>query len=172
MDIRRLNLDDLDEYFEIRLKALQVSPAAFLSSYEEEKLKGKGYFETYLSNTDHNRVILAAVLQNKIAATIGLYKEDKIKNQHKAQIWGMFVDPIHRGTGIGSQLLDFAINFAKNNMNAETLSLSVESSNKSAIKLYESRGFKLWGTEPKAIKIGNQFLDDNHMVLIFNLDET
>ncbi|MCI9084477.1 MAG: GNAT family N-acetyltransferase [Bacilli bacterium] len=49
--------------------------------------------------------------------------------------------PTHRKQGIGSQLLEYAINDMKNN-NCTTISLEVESNNIEAINLYSKYGFQ------------------------------
>ncbi|MBC7742610.1 MAG: hypothetical protein H7061_10460 [Bdellovibrionaceae bacterium] len=49
-------------------------------------------------------------------------------------------------------------------MKVELIQLSVEANNLAARKLYESRGFKCWGTEPKAMRMDGQYYDDCHMI--------
>ena len=143
--IRRLAVTDLDAYFINRLEALKDSPSAFLTTYEEEVARGNEHFKNTLSHTGNDKVIFGAVHDQKILGTIGLYKEEKPKLSHRAGMWGMYISPEIRGQGYGQKLLDVAIHFAKTEMKSHGIGLSVESNNKRAIKLYESRGFKCWG---------------------------
>lgn len=60
-----------------------------------------------------------------------------------------------RGQGIGKQMLNLAIKYAKNNLNAKKITLGVFSNNLSAKYCYESVGFKETGIIDKyPIKLG------------------
>lgn len=166
LEFRRLGLEDLEAYFANRLLALQNAPNAFLTTYEEEKARGNEHFKKTLSHVGNEKAIFGALQNQKVWGTIGLFREDRPKINHKAMIWGMYVHNDFRGQGAGAQLLDMAIAFARTEMKVELIQLSVESNNSAARKLYESRGFKCWGTEPKAMKSGAQWFDENHMSLI------
>ncbi len=165
MELRRLIESDLESYFANRLRALQNAPSAFLTTFEEEKKRGNAHFKNTLSHLGNDKAIFGAVNEGKIVATIGIFREDRPKLLHKAMIWGMYVDVDYRRGGTGAKLLDLAIHFAKNEMKAASIQLSVESTNHSARKLYESRGFKVWGTEPKAMFFDSQYFNEDHMVL-------
>lgn len=62
--------------------------------------------------------------------------------------------PDHRGQGIGSHLLTWAANFAKQNLNAAVLSLFVVRSNTKAVRLYERAGFMVHNQQKD--KTGNR----------------
>lgn len=168
MEFRRLTLDDLDSYFANRLRGLQNSPHAFLTTFAEEKTRGNAHFVNTLSQSGDDRVIFGAINdQGIVVGTIGVFKEDRERTSHKCTIWGMHVDEDQRNKGIGGRLLDLAVKHAREKMNAAGIYLSVESGNKSARNLYESRGFQCWGTEPKAMRLSDTFCDEDHMALIF-----
>ena len=57
-----------------------------------------------------------------------------------------------------------AIVHVKDKTSCVAIYLSVESTNIAARKLYESCGFKVWGAELKAKKIGLKFYDSLHML--------
>jgi RimJ/RimL family protein N-acetyltransferase len=168
VELRRLTIADLDSYFENRLRALQDSPSAFLTTYAEEVARGNSWFSQILSTQGDHRVIFGAVEGGRVVGTLGLSKEERPKLAHKAVIWGMFVDGGKRGAGIGGQLLDMGIHHAREKMGVVGVFLSVESGNCAARSLYESRGFKTWGVEPKAMHLDGAFFDEDHMALIFN----
>lgn len=67
--------------------------------------------------------------------------------------------------GIGSQLLNNIIAFAKEN-DFEVIDLQVRGDNKSAIHLYEKHGFKKIGEHPAFLKIGVDMISFNIMCLI------
>jgi ribosomal protein S18 acetylase RimI-like enzyme len=80
----------------------------------------------------------------------------------------MFVEPEQRGKGLGGKLLKLVIDHARQKMKVRSLLLSVEATNSSARALYEKYGFKKWGTEPRAMKVGESFLDEDQMVLLLD----
>ena len=67
--------------------------------------------------------------------------------------------------GIGSQLLDNMITFAREN-DFEVIDLQVRSDNKRAIHLYEKYGFKKIGEHPAFFKISGENISFDIMCLI------
>ncbi len=165
MEFRRLSKSDLSICFASRLRALEHSPSAFLTTLAEEKERGLPFFERILSMPGHDNLIFGAVLNDTVVGTIGIYQENRPKTRHRSMIWGMYVDVDQRGRKIGGTLLDMAIKHAQEKMKVTTISLSVESTNDGARKLYESRGFKCWGTEPKAMCTDGHYYDEDHLML-------
>ncbi|MGZ3694940.1 MAG: N-acetyltransferase family protein [Bdellovibrionota bacterium] len=165
MEFRRLIASDTDSYFENRLRALEHAPSAFLTTLEEEKARGNEHFAKTLAHTGNERAIFGALQSGKVIGTVGIVQESRPKLRHKAVIWGMYVDLGHRKCGVGAKILDLAIQFAKEEMQVALLYLSVEAENDGARRLYESRGFKVWGTEPRAMFFDNKFWDEQHMIL-------
>lgn len=47
----------------------------------------------------------------------------------------------------------------------EQVLLSVARTQEAAIRLYRSLGFEPYGCEPRALKVGNRFIDEEHMIL-------
>ena len=48
----------------------------------------------------------------------------------------------------------------------ESVHLSIEHGNVAARRLYESRGFEMWGVEPQAMKSDGEYLDEAHLRLV------
>ena len=69
------------------------------------------------------------------------------------------------GNGIGSKLMLFVIDFAKDVAHAEIVSLEVRSDNERAIKLYEKYGFEKIGTFKGFFKIDGEKVDFDLMNL-------
>ncbi|MGZ5094953.1 MAG: GNAT family N-acetyltransferase [Burkholderiales bacterium] len=99
-----------------------------------------------------------------LAGMIGLVRAAKLKQRHKAMIWGMYVQPNHRREGLGRALLNVAIEQART-WSVDQLQLSVAERGTAAKHLYESAGFRLWGTEPRALHWDGRFLAEHHLVL-------
>lgn len=165
--VRRLTKNDANDFFNLRLESLQECPSNFLSSYDEEKITGRSFFENLLASDDNKNVIFAAFIKNKMIGSIGIYQEKAIKAAHKCNVWGMYVQANYRKHAVGKQLLESAIHHAKEKMHCLIMNLSVETNNIAAKNLYETYGFKIWGTETKAMRIDQRFYDEFHMSLIF-----
>ena len=162
---RRLVKEDLNDFFSLRLESLLDFPTAFLASYDEEKKLGASLYEKALNNNINN-LVFGAFVEKKLIGFIGIYQEERQKTNHKSNIWGMYVQTDYRSQGIGKALLENAVTYAKNTMKSLIVNISVEATNISAKKLYESYGFKVWGTEPKAMQINGNFYTEFHMALI------
>jgi len=76
---------------------------------------------------------------------------------------GILVDRLHRGSGIGTELLRDALRQCRGKF--EIVRLSVFATNPGARRLYERFGFVPCGRIPKAIRRGNEYVDEDLMVL-------
>ncbi len=166
MEVRRLIPADIDAFFAIRLRALGIAPTAFNTTLEEDQRSGPSRFMATLADESNTKAIFGAVIDDKIVAILAILQEERSQTRHKASISSVFVDVDHRRKGLATQLLDVAIHFAQNEMLVSAIYLSVESKNSSAITLYESRGFKIWGIEPRAMLRDGVFYDQAQMVLV------
>lgn len=164
MEIRQLNRIDAEEYLSIRLEALQNSPYAFASSYEEEKNqtaeKYKNRFETPI-----NTFTFGSFEESQLVGVVTLVKEQLLKLSHRANIVAMYIKPENRGNGIGKALISKVIEKAYNLEGIEQIYLSVATTNVPAKKLYTSSGFEVFGKEKRALKFDNTYYDEEHMVL-------
>lgn len=73
-----------------------------------------------------------------IAGYISLLWRERCRN---LRIYSIAVDPSFRGRGVGRQLLDAAAGYARER-GLDTLSLEVHTTNRAALALYESYGFR------------------------------
>jgi ribosomal protein S18 acetylase RimI-like enzyme len=163
MDIRLLKPEDAKEYKKIRLEALQNSPEAFSSSFDEEKGNPVEAYENRLHSAES--FTFGAFERDRLMGVTTFLKEKKSKLKHRANIVAMYVSPEKRGMGIGKSLMLAAIQKGKEMEEIEQINLCVVSTNESAKKLYTSLGFKAFGIEKRALKIEGRYFDDEHMVL-------
>lgn len=82
---------------------------------------------------------------------------------HRAEL-GLTVLKSEWNKGLGSQLLQKAIEFAKSN-DIEIINLEVRSDNLRAIHVYEKFGFRKTGTSPAYLKIADSYVDFDIMCL-------
>lgn len=157
--VRKLTPEDAIQYNALRLEALRKNPKNFACSYEEEN--GKPLSEvakrlatgTYLGIFDGDALI----------GTVALTQEELLKMNHKGDVREMYVDESKRSRGIGKKLLEALFVEAKAK-GIKELQLTVAAENAPAVKLYQSMGFTIWGTERNALKTPEGgFIDELHM---------
>jgi ribosomal protein S18 acetylase RimI-like enzyme len=79
----------------------------------------------------------------------------------------MYVAPEYAGRGVGQKLLTACIERAREIPGLEQLQLTVTDSNARAKSLYEKAGFRVFGLEQNALKIGQQYFHKCHMALSY-----
>jgi RimJ/RimL family protein N-acetyltransferase len=166
MHIRRLAEDDAEAFRTLRLRALRESPEAFGSSYEETVGQSTASMAQRMRPdpaAPHNFVLGA--FDPGLIGMIGFYREPRAKTRHKGAIWGMFVACEARGRGIGRALLETVIVEARQIPGLEQIVLLVVAGNQAASGLYLSCGFAVYGVEPRALRVGDQYYDEELMVL-------
>ena len=162
MQIRQLTAHDAADYRALRLRALWEYPEAFTSSYDEEQDKPEDWYEQRLDSARTR--FWGAFADGQLCGVVGLEREARAKNRHKATVVGMYVSTEYNGQGIGRRLMDALCEQARAD-GLELLVLTVTQGNDLALQLYESAGFRSFGVEPRAIKIDGRFFSKNHMVL-------
>lgn len=160
-EVRRLSTMDAAGYRDLRLGGLRAHPEAFGASWEEEAAQPLAWFADRL---DQNVVFGGGpVATSTLRGVVGFYVSDNAKQRHKGVLWGMFVQPEARGTGLGPSLVARVLEHAKQTV--EEVRLTVTATNTAAIRLYERAGFEGYGLERRALKIGDDYHDEMLMAL-------
>ncbi|OKP67146.1 acetyltransferase [Paenibacillus sp. P3E] len=165
MYIRILTSADAEIYRELRLQSLLQNPEAFLSSYESESKISMVTTRIRLEPSDDNFTLGAFDAEEKLVGIVTLFRESRPKIRHKAHVYSVYVDPCARKQGVGRVLMLELIKRAKQVPGLEILNLTLTSTNLSAKRLYESLGFIRYGTEPRAMKLGVDYQDEDLMFL-------
>ena len=160
--IARLRADDAADYRALRLDGLHDSPGSFSSSWEEESVRP---LDDFAARLERNFIVGARQTGTMILQGVaGFYVREQIKARHKGVLFGMYVRPEARGTGMGRALVARVIECAATMV--EEVTLTVGASNASAIRLYERAGFKQYALERRALKIDGQYHDEAMMALV------
>lgn len=160
MKIRRLVPEDWQIWKPFRLMALKNSPDSFCSSYEEEVSWSDLAFQEGLNKN----TVFGAFIDGNLIGSAGFYRLDGLKTNHKGVIWGMYTHPDYRGCGVASTLIQEIIDHA-HHLGVIQLYLTPITNNLAAIQLYQKFGFEIYGTEPRALKVGDVFFGEHLMVL-------
>lgn len=161
MEIRPLEISDAPVYRAFRLRGLREHPDAFTSSFEEETLRPLADTEKRLAATTSEK-LWGAFANGVMAGMVGLSRETRLKNRHKASLVSMYVAQEYSGQGLGRALVDTVLQ-AATTWGVELVILTVTDSNRQAVALYESAGFSSFGTEPDAIRVNGASLGKTHM---------
>jgi ribosomal protein S18 acetylase RimI-like enzyme len=165
MIARLLTEGDIDQLWDIRLRSLQDNPEAFGATYEETLERGKENMRQRLLKPHAETFYIGAFEEERLVGIVGYFRESGIKGQHKGYIISMYVSPEQRGHGTGKALVAQAIAQARKVPELEHLLLAVVTSNMAARQLYRSLGFEVYGLEPRALKYGDQYWDEELMRL-------
>src|SRR3981081_796512 len=154
IQIRRLIKADASLFRQIRLEALELSPEAFGSSFEQESTQSLGHFEEVLSRSD----VFGAFRGVDLVGVAGYHTQGGAKQAHKGFLWGMYVRRAERGAGVARQLVQAILGHARERV--ELVQLTVVSENQAAQRLYRSLGFVAYGHEVHSLKQSGRYYDE------------
>lgn len=162
VSIRLLQPSDAQAYRDLRLEALRSSPEAFGSSYEEEALLALETIEARIPSSGPN-AIFGAFADQALVGMAGFVVYDRLKARHKGVMWGVFVKPEWRKRHVGKALVQRVIDHAARHV--IMLEAAVGLTNEGARRTYHGLGFRPYGIERKAIRIGDIFYDEELLYL-------
>lgn len=165
MEIRTLTERDAQTLWDLRMRALQTEPWSFVDSPEELRGISPEEFASRLRANSSENFVIAAFEQQAAVGMVGFYRELPLKRRHKGWIWGVFVAPETRRRGIARMLMQDAIARATSLHGLEIILLTVSVNQPAPRNLYVSLGFCSIGIEAKGLKIGNEHVDEEHLVL-------
>jgi ribosomal protein S18 acetylase RimI-like enzyme len=160
MMIRRLTATDVAAYRELRLKALAEHPSAFTAAHEDEAARPL----TDIAERLTNGTVFASGTE-RLDGMAGFYVRDGRKSSHRGLLWGLYVRPEARGSGLAMALIDAVKTHARPLV--EEVMLGVGTDNQAALALYRAAGFVRCGGERRALKIGNRYFDEILMTYRF-----
>jgi ribosomal protein S18 acetylase RimI-like enzyme len=172
VEIRFLTSHDANEWWRVRLQALQGDPEAFSSSVEEHQSLTLEDVRRRLGSEAGDSFVAGAFDGDRLVGMAGFFRERGPKVQHKGRIWGVYLAPEYRGKGLGRKLLQVVIERGIAIPGIEQVLISVASTQTAAAHLYRSLGFQRFGVEPRALKIGNRLIDEEYMALAVGREET
>ncbi|MDO8297732.1 MAG: GNAT family N-acetyltransferase [Caulobacter sp.] len=146
--IRRLTANDVHAFRALRIEAMTAEPETFGTDLAEERAKSVETSAATLAAT----ALFGSFVDGELVGMAGFSRLKPLRERHKGLVWSMYVRASSRGYGLGGTLLRAVIAHARSEV--ETLQLVVVSTNTAAVALYERHGFRRWGLEPFALKVG------------------
>jgi ribosomal protein S18 acetylase RimI-like enzyme len=111
--------------------------------------------------------VIGAFDVEQLVGMTGFYRDALLKRRHIGHVWGVFVSPAAREKGVGRAMLVQVIESARALPGIRCVRLMVAVTQEAARHLYTEVGFRVFGTEPWSLKIGEQYVDEIHMTLEF-----
>ncbi len=153
---RQLGTGDTANFRRVRLHGLQESPDSFGSSFEEESLLDLSEFKRRLENSQ-NKCVFGAFDEEELIAVVGFRRDISHKTRHNGFLWGVYVVPERRGSGVAKKLLEFALTTIEALPEICNVRLGVAAKNTSAVRLYEKLGFVRYAIDVEAFILEGVF---------------
>jgi len=167
LTIRPLEIEDFNGFLSIQGDALKSAPEVFGSDYDWFEglsvLSKEQRFEKYM-NFPYQYLLGAVNSENNILGMIGYSGHEQAKLGHKGRLWGLFVVESYRGHGVATKLVSSIIETARDLLSVEQIQLTVSTKNQATYSLYLRLGFSVYGTELRAMKIDDSYVDEYQMV--------
>jgi RimJ/RimL family protein N-acetyltransferase len=166
VEIRLLGPDDALASWELRLRGFEESPAAFKTEAAEWRAKPRAEHErTLRRETGSPDDFLLGAFSPSLCGQVGLCRETRRKCAHRAKLWGLYVAPEARGGGVATRLVGELLARARHVQGLVIVELTVMADNVQALALYHRAGFKRFGYQPRAVKVGDAYFDEEHLML-------
>jgi RimJ/RimL family protein N-acetyltransferase len=160
LKVHRLETPDVTSYRELRLEGLKNNPEAFGASWDDESAKPARW---WAERPETSTVFGGWIDDSPLLGVAGFHVNGSAKLRHKGVLWGMYVRPEARGSGLAASLVQRVIAHARTLV--EEICVTVVASNAAAHRLYRTNGFEQYGLERRALKVGNEYHDEVLMAL-------
>lgn len=160
--IRALSPTDAQSYRSVRLLALHEQPPAFGSLPEDEPNLSE--IAARLAETG-DRCFFGAFQDEQLIDIVRISRYCASNEKHRAYLGGLYVLPAFRRGGCGRLLVKQALSWAANMPSIRRVNLTVVTQQKAAICLYQSFGFRIYGTEQETFAKTGCFYDEHLMTL-------
>lgn len=118
-------------------------------------------------NKKNNSMMAVALFDGEIVGSIVFRGGERSRVKHVGEM-GVTVRKAHWGVGIGSFLLQYLIEWAKETVIVRKINLRVRTDNENAIKLYRKYGFEEEGIFTRDFYVNGKFYNSMNMGLLID----
>jgi RimJ/RimL family protein N-acetyltransferase len=161
--IRRLGAEDLVEFHGARLAHLRSSPDSVASGAGDWAAAPDEKVLAMLAPRPDGAVFGA--LSPGLVGIGGISRQVKENLRHKATLWGLYVTPDRRREGTGQRLGRALIAYARDELGLTALRAMINAGDPAPIALFQSLGFTVYGTEPRALLVDGIYHDQVYLYL-------
>lgn len=165
MQIRELTKSDAAEFRALRLRALKEYPTVFSSSYEVEREWSLDRFAERLNADSTDGFMLGCFVEGDLVGSLGFFRFEGPKLEHIGRIVAVHVAAEHQSLGYGRAMVSAALDRARRMPSFSVIQLTATTTNDRAISMYESFGFEICGTTPRAMLVDGEYVEEHLMVL-------
>jgi ribosomal protein S18 acetylase RimI-like enzyme len=165
IEIRPITRKEAVAWRELRLEALANHPEAFGASLAEFEALDLEAVTARIPAPGGDDVLFGVYANGILGGCAGFYRDTTEKGRHKGTMWGVYLRPALRGRGLAEAMIDTVIAHAR--ARVEILKCVVNPETPAARALYLGRGFRTYGLEPRALRVGARDYDDELLALIF-----
>jgi GNAT superfamily N-acetyltransferase len=163
LEFRKLVEEDSATYWSLRLEAVEREPRSFGPTPDEHRQITTGQIVELLCG--QNSFVVGAFDGDLMIGFARFEREPNAKERHKGHVRGVYVAGSHRGKGAAKGMIGALIAEARKDASCEQLLLAVGLFNQAARKTYSALGFVSFGIEPRALRAGDDYIDEEHMIL-------
>ena len=157
VDIRAARVDDYRDIYEVLSCPTVVRNTLQLSYVSLDRRQ-------YLENLEPGHQVLVAEIEGRVIGELGLHQQ-RNRRKHVATL-GMGVHDDFQGKGVGTRLLQAALDLADNWLNLKRVELQVYTDNAEAVHLYEKFGFIIEGTHKAFAFREGEYVDSYSMARV------
>ncbi len=164
MEFRKLTKEDSAAYWALRLEAVEREPRSFGVTPEEHRRITLE--ETAEMILQQGTFLIGAFDGPVLVGSVRFQRGSGTKEWHKGYVRRVYVTTSHRGRGVARAMISVLVDEVRKDPSCEQLLLAVGVFNAPARRAYAAMGFVSFGIEPRALKAGGEYVDEEHMILL------
>jgi len=167
-NVRQATSGDTDWYLEL-VRSLVAEPDSQIPLRPDELFRTpEQQMELFGAASVRGDVFLIAEWNGIRVGEVNLRRGSRDAFKHSA-VLGISVAREWRGRGIGSALMQHAMEWASTKGSIRRIELYVYATNARAIRLYDRFGFQVEGRRKGAVRVGDHFVDDLLMAYLVQM---
>jgi len=149
--------------------ALAEAPAAFLETQEEVLADPIDAWDSRAAagTGEGDALIVLALDGGRPVGVAGIARDIGQRRRHRATMWGVWVNPSHRGRGVGRRIVTEALDWA-GERDVRAVYLEVVENEDPSWSLYGRLGFVRREVDPFGAHVDGRFVALEHLVLVLD----